>query len=1072
MFKRLLPITVAFLLTSCGQSTNLFQELDSNAKYISRGADVILYAHKRNLVDVPFFNFGGTTVGTPVAEVPFIFHNKGDRSTSITSLSIHGTNAGDFVITSPLFDTTLDVDEQASFSISFTAGALGERIARLNVTLTNGEIISVDLSGTGHTNIYYVSIATGDDPPIGDGSKTRPFKNIHDGLGTAAPSDAVFVASGTYSYDANPVQLADGVAVYGGCNSSNWTRNISENATTLQDISSSGGTETDPVAPLVGNAGLGPSTIFDGFIILASDTTGCDFTSAILLTNSSPVISGNIISAGKTSTPGNKTYGIRANGGSPVIKGNTISGGLNTAPDTMGIYLNSTAGGTEVFSNILYGGRGNSSVASFFKNAQAQVYHNTIHGGSGSTSSSGVIIDGAGDIRITGNIILGSESSTAPISHAISSNSNGTVTIINNILIGGASCPNSTAINLTNSTAATTIYNNTMDGGYANNLSTAINLSNSSPVIQNNIIMASGGSTRIGINEKDGVSDPKVTHNTIVVDGILYHDDDFARNIDVSTIMKDTIDNTPAGNGIGTLMSMNNIYADPRFSPSENISYYLNDTTPHTITEGGIDLTGVAGFPVNDSGKEIDGTGAERTAPWSIGAHEHDGGYLFNTVYVSANNGSSSGNGTFQKPTNSIWLGTLLMAAGNIAGGTVKVAQGTYNESVQLFSKITLQGGYSDDFSIQNTKDRSVYPTYINGIGTTAVYASNVSNTSITGFTIKGASSATSDVHTVSALSSGFELSDCTIHAGDAGDISNPGASHAIHIAGGNVIIEDSIIHGGSSYNSSSAGVYADSGAVVKIYGNEIRSGSVHATAGAPGDFPIAGIIIKTGNPGTLFGNSIYTGNYYGSQTSTSIDIAGIFTNQPAAGKVDKINNIIISRGHNDGTKDVDAIYSGANDTGVIYNNTIIAESDGNWVTGLHVFENIEIDNNLISISGGSNRIGIWSDIAPTSIDNNLFSGCTTARHRQGAVNDTGIIAGQIQGGPLPAGNDNMETVIIISGFTPIATSPAGQLSTVLQGGKDLSGVIFFPEDALTNKIDYMGNIRTIPWSIGAIEVD
>ncbi|HPR47886.1 MAG TPA: hypothetical protein PK341_07860, partial [Spirochaetota bacterium] len=52
--------------------------------------------------------------------------------------------------------------------------------------------------------------------------------------------------------------------------------------------------------------------------------------------------------------------------------------------------------------------------------------------------------------------------------------------------------------------------------------------------------------------------------------------------------------------------------------------YNFTSTSPASVTEGGLDLSGVADFPENTGGDKIDYSGTARTSPWSIGAYESD----------------------------------------------------------------------------------------------------------------------------------------------------------------------------------------------------------------------------------------------------------------------------------------------------------------------------------------------------------------------------------------------------------------------------------------------------------------
>ena len=78
-----------------------------------------------------------------------------------------------------------------------------------------------------------------------------------------------------------------------------------------------------------------------------------------------------------------------------------------------------------------------------------------------------------------------------------------------------------------------------------------------------------------------------------------------------------------------------NIIATPSFTDPTNGDFTLDGDTSSAIGEGGLDLSGMAGFPTADLG------GTSRTTPWSIGAYEFDG--PFAAGYAIGDTGPAGG---------------------------------------------------------------------------------------------------------------------------------------------------------------------------------------------------------------------------------------------------------------------------------------------------------------------------------------------------------------------------------------------------------------------------------------------
>lgn len=102
-----------------------------------------------------------------------------------------------------------------------TAYSAKEEISSVfKFSLLDAEIIYVDAAFSGSSQA---------------GTRSNPYKRILDGLQAASLTGRtkVFVAQGTYFEE---IVLRPGISLYGGYESSNWTRNIAANTTTVQGI--------------------------------------------------------------------------------------------------------------------------------------------------------------------------------------------------------------------------------------------------------------------------------------------------------------------------------------------------------------------------------------------------------------------------------------------------------------------------------------------------------------------------------------------------------------------------------------------------------------------------------------------------------------------------------------------------------------------------------------------------------------------------------------------------------------------------------------------------------------------
>lgn len=275
--------------------------------------------------------------------------------------------------------------------------------------------------------LYYVD----SDRPDDNGNGLNPVtarRFIHTAVADAVPPATVLVKAGDYRLShalGTHVVLQEAVSLYGGYNANFDARNVANNITTIEDRSTTGGSDAAPRAAIVGSGSITSTTVVDGFTLQGS-TQGAVYTAAILSTNgAAPTIENNDILGG---SGGASSYGVHNNGSSPTIQANTIHGGGGGAVWSYGVF--NYEGATAVIrNNTIHGGAGsNGSRGVGNINASPRVQNNTIHGGVGNDSvgifSSGGVSNPARPYidnniilaRSTGTCIYGAGQSSKPSS--------------------------------------------------------------------------------------------------------------------------------------------------------------------------------------------------------------------------------------------------------------------------------------------------------------------------------------------------------------------------------------------------------------------------------------------------------------------------------------------------------------------------------------------------------------------------------------------------------------------------------------------------------------------------------
>lgn len=512
----------------------------------------------------------------------------------------------------------------------------------------------------------FVSSTTGDD--VNPGTWELPVKTITKGLDEAVANgnNAVYVAAGTY--DEN-ITLRDGISLYGGYNPDDWNDHSNTDRTNpaYQTI-------IHPASgiAITGNA-IMQTTVIDGFTIRGD-------TAIFNQANSSPLITNNTI----VGLNGVNTYGIHNVSSTPTIGSNIIEGGLgtnsacgifNVSSDAVIRYNSISGSGSNLTLNsygvynmnstpvisycIINSGHGNPvggiAYGIYNLNSPSKIRHNNITGCVSSETAYGIYINAmlVTSLVVHDNIIRGGPSSSAsygvwcvgglPLIYAneihgsddVSTTSstglylnNSIPNIFNNIIFGGSSASSSCGILIVTGNAR--IYNNTIDGGNGSGLAYGIIIQNASPRIDNNIIYTTSGTTRIGIFEINGTSDPFEVKNNDLFDcpTALYRDftQGDLRGVNIPGNLTEHTD----GSGF-VLMT------PPPASADGNVRVFLDIDTAYLrilgvkipspsdpadlvkVTQGGLQ----GDIAPQNWGFSLDKDGLGRTPPWSMGAYEY-----------------------------------------------------------------------------------------------------------------------------------------------------------------------------------------------------------------------------------------------------------------------------------------------------------------------------------------------------------------------------------------------------------------------------------------------------------------
>ena len=304
-----------------------------------------------------------------------------------------------------------------------------------------------------------------------------------------------------------------------------------------------------------------------------------------------------------------------------------------------------------------------------------------------------------------------------------------------------------------------------------------------------------------------------------------------------------------------------------------------NDMDGVTDCEGDCDDTDPTSFPGNSevcgdgADNDCDGTADQMALCMGIG------------TYVSALTGDDMmGDGTQQNPVQSIAQGIAnAMLIG--PGQAVYVAEGNYNEPVDMVNGIDLLGGHQCDMAMCSwARDASMYISTIDNpmrggvvADVTVRHPTRLDGFTINGLDVSGQGAFTRPGTAAVTLENGTPIvSNNIINAGDENNCNSSGLcnSWGVRVVGptndpqNGVVIEHNRIDGGMSEDRQCAAVASDrQGAIVKLYDNVINGGQCIWSRALTLSDPSFGTEIKR--------NTINNGGIHGGGTSFAVFLNG-----------------------------------------------------------------------------------------------------------------------------------------------------------------------------------------------------
>jgi hypothetical protein len=150
-------------------------------------------------LSLPSYNFGNQLIGTTSSAAPITLTNTGNATLNITSVTIAGTNSGDFAETNNC-GASLAASASCTLSVTFTPTASGSRSGSLTITdNANPATQTVSLTGTGTAPVVSLSPASLTFPPQLVGTSSSAQSLTLSNTGSATLSITSITVSGDFS---------------------------------------------------------------------------------------------------------------------------------------------------------------------------------------------------------------------------------------------------------------------------------------------------------------------------------------------------------------------------------------------------------------------------------------------------------------------------------------------------------------------------------------------------------------------------------------------------------------------------------------------------------------------------------------------------------------------------------------------------------------------------------------------------------------------------------------------------------------------------------------------------------
>jgi hypothetical protein len=588
-------------------------------------------------------------------------------------------------------------------------------------------------------------VSAGAPGPTRDGlSWSTAFLKVQDAVNTAAAGDEVWVATGVYN---EAVTMKEAVSLYGGFTGTETAREERHAAheTVLDAQLLWKSVVTFP-------AGVTDATVLDGFIVQNGTGTvvgSAIYGAGIYCRDASPVISGNIVTANRTSLPNNLRLtgyggGLYCGGtAAPLVRANIFR-----ANQAIGAAIYADTGATpEIVENEITGNKASGAIA--LSGASGSIRANTIRGNATTgitiTSSSPTIAgnliadheikgDGAGISCLGGDPVI--TNNTFRNNRALD---RGDIVFDPSLAShGGAIFCNVLRIPFP-PPAKTVPSNPTISGnvflGNAATYGAAVALYGGTATLANNTIAANGSYYCGGVylNTPTGVASSwTLANNLVAFNGGygIYR----VGNGAVTLRSNDLFGNGGSAFGSPDYYSVppgpTDISVDPLMPGLANGNPHIAPDSPCVDAGNDADAANLA--------MDMDGQPRIQGARVDIGADESDG--LPVDVTVRVVRVSPSGDDTHDGSSWAAAKRTVQAGINAVAdGGEVWVAEGVYTGPLAAGSFVRLHGGFGGTETERDARDWAAHPTVLDGnaAGTVVTLANSARYNVVDGFTIR-----------------------------------------------------------------------------------------------------------------------------------------------------------------------------------------------------------------------------------------------------------------------------------------------------------------------------------------------